>query len=584
MARFTDDWLRELLSRNSILDVIGQYIPLTKKGATYWATCPWHPDRNPSFSVTPGKEMFYCYSCKRGGSVIQFIMEQEKVTFMEAVEMLAARCGMEIPEPADDADYKKTKERQKHLYAMMREAALYYHNVLKTPQGKAGLDYLKRRGAQSQIVPFGLGYAPDSFDSIIRHLKSKGYTEKDILDGGLAKKKENRIYDTFRGRVMFPIMNVTGDVIGFGGRIMDQGEPKYLNSQETVIFNKRRNLYALSSVKKNRNLKSILLVEGYMDVIGLASYGIKSAVASLGTSFTKEQARLLKRYTEKVYLSYDGDPPGINAALKAVDILQAEGLQAMVILLPGGQDPDEFIREHGREAFYAQAEKAMPATMFKLSRIRADYDLTKPDDAVQYSTKAVELIGTLKNEIEKERYIRMIAEETGFSETGLYAQLGGEPQKMYNIPKNEINLSKIKPDAESKFISFLLENPEFCERTSVKAADFETELYKEIYSQINLQIKRGILVSSAEIVSVFAGKYARTPEYERLMASAETMPIGNKDDYAAGLVLSMKKNRLLREKQELMQKMDKLATAERIEALKRVDEIGRELRNMMGRQ
>lgn len=584
MARFSDDWLRELLSRNSILDVIGQYIPLTKKGATYWATCPWHPDRNPSFSVTPGKEMFYCYSCKRGGSVIQFIMEQEKVTFMEAVEMLAARCGMEMPEPTDNDDYKKNKERQKHLYAMMREAALYYHNVLKTPQGKVGLDYLKKRGAQSQIVPFGLGYAPDSFDSIIKHLKSKGYTEKDILDGGLAKKKENRIYDTFRGRVMFPIMNVTGDVIAFGGRIMDQGEPKYLNSQETVIFNKRRNLYALSSVKKNRNLKSILLVEGYMDVIGLASYGIKSAVASLGTSFTKEQARLLKRYTEKVYLSYDGDPPGINAALKAVDILQAEGLQAMVILLPGGQDPDEFIREHGREAFYAQAEKAMPATMFKLSRIRADYDLTKPDDAVRYSTKAVELIGTLKNEIEKERYIKLIAQETGFSETGLYAQLGGEPKQMYNIPNKEINLSKIKPDAESKFISFLLDHPEFCERTSVKEADFETELYKEIYSQINLQIKKGILVSSAEIVSVFAEKYAKTPEYERLMASAETMPIGNKDEYAAGLVLSMKKNRLLREKQELMQKMDGLAAKERIDTIKRIDEIGKELRNMMGRQ
>lgn len=582
MARFSDEWLRELLARNSITDVIGQYLPLTRKGATYWAKCPWHPDSNPSFSVTPAKEMFYCYSCKRGGSVIQFIMEQEKVTFVEAVEILAARVGMEIPEPENDENYRRTRARQKHLYAMMREAAFYYHNNLKLPEGKPGLDYLKRRGAQTQIVPFGLGYALDGFDGVIRHLKSKGYTEKDILDGGLAKKKENHIYDTFRGRVMFPIMNVTGDVIGFGGRIMDQGEPKYLNSQETVIFNKRKNLYALSSVKKQRGLKSILLVEGYMDVIGLASFGIKSAVASLGTSFTKEQARLLKRYTEKVYLSYDGDPPGINAALKAVDILQAEGLQALVIVLPGGQDPDEYVRAHGAAAFYEQAKKALPAVMFKLARIKAEYDISNPDDAVQYSTKAVELIKGLPNKIERERYIRLVAEETGFSESGLYAQLGTEPQERYNLPQNEIKLSKIKPSAESELISFLLENPDFAARCEIKDEDFGTDLYKNIYLHIKMQINKGILVSSAEIVSVFAEKYGKTPELERLLASGNSKLIGNKDEYVSGLVLAMKKNRLLQKKQELMEQMNSLGTAERIEAIRKIDEISKELHLLTG--
>ena len=584
MARFSDDWLRELLARNSVVDVIGQYLPLTKKGATYWSKCPWHPDSNPSFSVTPAKEMFYCFSCKRGGSVIQFIMEQEKLSYIEAVEFLAARVGMEIPEPENDENYRRVKDRQKHLYAMMREAALYYHNNLKKPEGKVGLDYLKRRGAESQIVPFGLGYAVDSFDGVIRHLKSKGYTDKDIVDGGLAKKKEKHIYDTFRGRVMFPIMNVTGDVIGFGGRIMDKGEPKYLNSQETVIFNKRKNLYALSSVKKQRNLKSILLVEGYMDVIGLASFGIKSAVASLGTSFTKEQARLLKRYTDKVYLSYDGDTPGINAALKAVDILQAEGLQALVIVLPGGQDPDEFVRAHGAAAFYEQAKKALPATMFKLSRIKAEYDISQPDDAVQYSTKAVELIGKLTNEIEKERYIRLVAQETGFSEAGLFAQLGMESKEMYTVPQNEIKLTQIKQDAESEFLSFLLENPDFSVRCDVSEEDFATEIYKNIFLHIKMQIKKGILVTSAEIISVFAEKFGRTPELERLMAGNHEKLIGNKDEYAAGLVLTMKKNRLLKQKQELMNRMNSLSTAERIETIRKIDEISKELHAMTGRQ
>jgi len=467
---------------------------------------------------------------------------------------------------------------------MMREAALYYHENLKKPEGKAGLEYLQRRGAQSQIVPFGLGYAVESFDGVIKHLKSKGYTEKDILDGGLAKKKEKHIYDTFRGRVMFPIMNVTGDVIGFGGRIMDKGEPKYLNSQETVIFNKRKNLYALSSVKKQRNLKSILLVEGYMDVIGLASFGIKSAVASLGTSFTKEQARLLKRYTEKVYLSYDGDPPGINAALKAVDILQAEGLQALVILLPGGQDPDEFVRANGAAAFYEQAKKAMPATMFKLSRIKAEYDISQPDDAVQYSTKAVELIGKLSNTIERERYIKLVAEETGFSESGLYAQLGMESKEMYNVPNNEIKLTKIKQDAESKFISFLLANPDYADRFDLKKDDFSAELYGEIYLYIKMQIKKGFLITGAEIISVFAEKYGKTSELEKILASGEEEFLGRKEDYAAGLVLGMKKNRLLQQKQDLMNRMNELNAAERIEAIRKVDEISKELRALTGMQ
>ena len=581
MPRFSEEWLRELLSKNDIADVIGSYLPLQKKGATLWAKCPWHADSNPSFSVTPAKEMFYCYSCKKGGSVIQFIMEMERLSYVEAVEFLAARAGMEVPAAKEDGDYKKRREYEKKLYEVTRAAARHFHDNLKTPEGSAGLEYLKKRGVSSQIAPFGLGYSMDSFSDMTDFLTSRGFGMKEIVDAGLAKKGDHGYYDTFRGRVMFPIISVTGEVIGFGGRIMEKGEPKYLNSPETMIFNKRRNLYALNSVKKKRGLKSILLVEGYMDVIGLAAAGITSAVASLGTSLTKEQARLLKRFTERVYLSYDGDEPGMNAALKGVDILSAEGLEVYVVMLPGGQDPDEYVKANGKDAFYAQSKKAVAGTAFKLMRLKAGYDITDPDQAVKYCTKAVELIKGLNNEIEKERYIRLLAKETGLSSESIFAQLGTALKERYNIPAKEQNLIKTRADAEAMLTALILEAPELTAKLEdIDESDFANENYKKIFFFADSQIKKGIPVTGGEIVSEFAG----LKELETLSASDNISDPSGREEAARGLAVRMKISSLSRKKDMLLKEMGAMDTAERLKTLKTIDEITKKMRSYMGKK
>lgn len=586
MPGFSEEWLRELLMKNEIVDVVGSYLPLVKKGASYWATCPWHPDSNPSFCVTPAKEMFYCFSCKRGGSVVNFIMEQEKLNYREAVEFLAQRVGMEVPQGQDRGDYKKRKEQEQRLFALMKEAARFYHDCLKRPEGQQALAYLKDRGAASQIVPFGLGYAPDSFDATTKYLTGKGYALKDILDAGLAKKGERGVYDTFRGRVMFPIINVVGNVIGFGGRVLGKGEPKYLNSPETVIFNKRRNLYALNAVKKRRDLKSILLVEGYMDVIGLASFGVCAAVASLGTSLTKEQARLLKRYTDKVYLSYDGDVPGLNAALKATDILTAEGLQVFVMVLPEGKDPDEYVRQEGAKAFYAQAKKAMPAVMFKLSRIRESYNLRDPDETVQYCTKAVEILKSLENELEKERYVKFLARETGISETSITAQMGMRPKERYIIPKNETKWSKEKTSSEDQLLSMLIENPELSDRLAeLEAEDFVDPAGRQIFLFIQAQRKKGISVSSAEIISKFAGQAdIGKGLMENLARAGGEETIGHSEEFAHGLAVQMRIKRLNRQKADMLRELDGLDAHERANKLRTIQHIGSEIAKLTGKK
>ena len=375
MARFTDEWLQELLNKNDIVDVIGGYLPLSKRGANYWAKCPWHNETRPSFSVTPSKQMFYCFSCRKGGSVINFIMEYEKVSYREAVQKLAERVGMQMPESSYDPNYKKNEAHKLRLKQLMVDTAHYFHDNLKKPAGQSGLSYLNQRGIISQVNKFGLGYALPEFDDLVKFLKKKGYTVKEMLDSGVAKQKGPRLYDTFRDRVMFPILDVTGSVIAFGGRIISEGDPKYLNSPETALFNKRKNLYNLFRVKKERDLKAIILAEGYMDIVSLAAAGINVAVASLGTALSDDQARLIKRFVSKVYLNYDGDDPGIKAALRACDILQKSGLSVFVIRLPEGMDPDELIKKYGVKKYYEYVKSAVPAFEFKLNMLKRNFDL-----------------------------------------------------------------------------------------------------------------------------------------------------------------------------------------------------------------
>ncbi|MBR6239171.1 MAG: DNA primase [Clostridia bacterium] len=357
MARFTEEWMSNLLSKNNIVDVVSDYVSLTRKGSRYWASCPFHNERNASFTVTPDRDMFYCFSCKKGGNVINFIMEIEHLDYSGAVAFLADRAGIAMPEDVSDDNWAERKAYRKKLQEMMREAALYFNNNLRDEDGRPGLDYIRKRGLEKMISRFGLGYAKDSFQDLKNHLLEKGYTLREMMDAFLVRQNGGNTYDIFRNRVIIPIINQYGDVIAFGGRVIGDGEPKYLNSSDTVIFNKRYNLFGLNIIRKSRDLDSIILTEGYMDVIALSSAGISNSVASLGTSLTREQAKLIKRYSENVYISYDGDMPGLNAAVRAIDILEAEQINVKVVYLPDDLDPDDYIKQYGRDAYLERLKR-----------------------------------------------------------------------------------------------------------------------------------------------------------------------------------------------------------------------------------
>lgn len=492
---FPESWLSELKNRNDIVSVVDSYVRLTKKGGRYWACCPFHHEKTASFSVTPDKQIFYCFSCKKGGDVIKFVMEMDRLTYPEAVEVLAQRVGMSVPAQTKDDEDKR--EYKKRLCQVMKDAAKFYYATLNSEEGKVCLDYLTRRGLEPVIKKLGLGYSPSDFERTIKHMTSLGYTHKELIDCGLAKQKDGRVYDTFRGRAMFPIMNVMGEIIAFGGRVIGEGEPKYLNSSETLIFNKRKNLYALNIVKSQKQIKSILLLEGYADVASLLAEGIGSAVASLGTAFTREQARLIKRYSTNVYLCYDGDDAGVSAALRACPILEAEGLSVKVIELPEKLDPDDFVRKYGKTRFYELAAGAKLAFAFKLSRISAEFDLKSPDGKIGYCNAAIAEIAKIENSVVAEMYTRQVSRETGISESSLNAQISGDMNK---TPLKVAKFPNVNISGEKELIVMLLANPELSGIVDIKPDDFSIQLYREIFIFLKLQTKKGVLTSVDELL------------------------------------------------------------------------------------
>ena len=578
MARFSEEWLAQLLDKNDIADVIGEYVHLEKKGTRLWAACPWHAERNPSFCVTPEKQMFYCFSCKKGGSVINFIMEQEKMNYLEAVQFLAERVGMEMPEVQNDEAYQKKKAYTKRLQEMMKDLALHYHENLLQPEGKIAREYLKKRKISNVIRTYGLGFAKDTYDDAYRFLSAKGYSLREMMDAGVVRSKEGKNYDFFRNRVMFPIQNAFGDVIAFGGRVMDQGEPKYLNSGETYLFNKRYHLYALNQVRKKRDLKSIVLTEGYMDVVGLRAVGVDNVVASLGTALTKEQTRLIKKYTNRVYLCYDGDGAGIHASLRAIDLLQAEGLKTSVIVMPDGLDPDDFAKAYGKEAFLALMKESITGMEFKLKILRSEYNMEEPDQVVEYATKAVELVGGLENEIEKERYIRQISNDTKLSEQSLLRQMGKKnPSEMHTFVVNDRELIKKEVSEEEKLIALLMERPYLVQKNAqLFEGIFQQELHKKIFFYIFDEIKKGVLPTCAELLSVFSANSGQLAE-----ALHQEIPEGTSaEDYAETLVKRVKISRLKEEREQLIGEMQKMDAAQRKEAMKQVSALNVQLHRM----
>ena len=407
---YPEELVEEIRSKNDIVDVISSYVRLQKKGSSYFGLCPFHNEKSPSFSVSRQKQMYYCFGCGAGGNVFTFLMEYENYSFVEALKYLADRAGVELPEPEYSGEAKKRADTKAILLEINKAAAQYFYVQLLRPQGGHALTYLKdRKLSDDTIKAFGLGYSNKYSDDLYKYLKSKGYKDDMISQAGLISIDEKYgVHDKFWNRVMFPIMDVNSRVIGFGGRVMGDAKPKYLNSPETIIFDKSRNLYGLNRARKSRK-PYFLLCEGYMDVISLHQAGFTNAVASLGTALTPGHAALIKRYVNEVYLTYDSDEAGTKAALRAGPILREVGITAKIIRMEPYKDPDEFIKNLGAEAFEERIQKARNGFMFSLEILERDYDMTSPEGRTDFMKEAARKLTEFDEEIERNNYIDAVA-------------------------------------------------------------------------------------------------------------------------------------------------------------------------------
>ncbi len=510
---FPDAWLDELLAKNDIVSVVSSYVELRPKGRRLWGLCPLHGEKTPSFSVSPDKQMFYCFGCHAGGTVIQFIMQMERMSFVEAVKLLANRAGMELPENADDTAMQRERAYKERLYAACKAAARFYMETLLGPDGAPGRAYLAGRGLTSESVKrFGIGYAPAAWDALKTHLLAAGFTQQELLDAGLLvhNTEKNSVYDAYRNRVIFPIIGASGRVLGFGARVLNDDKPKYINTGDTPIYNKRNNLYGLY-LQKGRRCADLVMVEGYTDVIGLFEAGITNAVASLGTALTVQQARLLKRYTQLVYIAYDGDAAGQNATIRGLDILSHEGIDVRVIVFPDAQDPDEFIRTHGREAFDALKDHALSLNAFKLESMARGYRLTDENDRERYAKEACRFIASLQP-VEQGRYYAQLAKKTGYPVEALQAQgAAGSPLETAPVrrsPGTRRAAAPAEEDARTRAENaLLLAMAQSREATLAAVSDGAAELFSDD--------ARSLL--AAEIIAAYAADTA--PNCARIIAA-----------------------------------------------------------------
>ena len=515
MPYYSDDLIEEVRSRNDIVDVISQYVHLQKKGSSYFGLCPFHNEKTPSFSVTPSKQMYYCFGCGAGGNVFTFLMEYENFTFGEAMEALAQRAGVQLPERQMSGEARREADRRGRLLEINREAARYFYMLLRSEKGKAAYRYFSGRGLSPETMQkFGLGYSDKYRDDLYRYLRSKGYEDGILKDSGLVTIDERRGgYDKFWNRAMFPIMDANSKVIAFGGRVMGEGEPKYLNSPETPVFNKSRTLYGLHLARKTRR-PQMILCEGYMDVIALHQAGFDNAVASLGTALTEGHAGILRRYTKEVYLSYDSDGAGQKAALRAIPILRDAGITCKVINMSPHKDPDEFIKALGPEAYEERIARAENSFMYTLRMREKDFDLRDPEGKTAFYREAARMILEFPDELERDNYIEAVAAhyQVGFDHLRQMVRKVGtaggisarrEPLK---TGKNE---RKKREDGREKsqrlLLTWLVEQPKLFRTISayLSPSDFTEGVYRKVAEELFRQMKEEGQPNPGRIVTMF---------------------------------------------------------------------------------
>ena len=511
---YPEELIEEVRTRNDIVEVISGYVRLQKKGSNYFGLCPFHNEKSPSFSVSPGKQMYYCFGCGAGGNVITFLMEYENQTFPEAVRTLAQRAGIALPEADDSKEARQADSRRAKLLEINKEAAKYFYYQLRTERGSVGMEYLRKRKLSDETMNhFGLGYANKYSNDLIQYLKSKGYSEDLIRDAGLCNVDEKHgMYDKFWNRVMFPIQDINHRVIGFGGRVMGDGKPKYLNSPETEIFDKSRNLYGLNFARTSRK-GNVILCEGYMDVIAMHQAGFTQAVASLGTAFTSGQAILLRRYANEILLSYDSDGAGVNAALRAIGILKEAGMTGRVINLEPYKDPDEFIKALGGEEFQKRLDHAENSFFFELRQLQKNYDLSDPEQKTAFHREIARKLCTFSEEVERENYIEAVAQKyhIGFENlrrlVGTYAAQTGLAQPVIRpksgVQKKNTAAEGIK-NSQKLLLTWLVEQPQLYRQISkyISPKDFTEGLYEKVADRLFEELEQGN-INPASIISMF---------------------------------------------------------------------------------
>lgn len=511
---YSDELIEEVRMKNDIVDVISGYVRLQKKGSSYFGLCPFHNEKSPSFSVSRQKQMYYCFGCGAGGNVFTFLMEYENLTFVEAVQMLAERAGVELPVMEYSREAKERADLKSILLEINKVAAQYFYVQLKSEQGRVGYTYLKNRGlSDDTIKAFGLGYSNKYSNDLYQYLKSKGYSEEQIRQAGLISSDEkNGVYDKFWNRVMFPIMDVNSRVIGFGGRVMGDAKPKYLNSPETPVFDKSRNLYGLNRARSSKK-PYFLLCEGYMDVIALHQAGFTNAVASLGTALTPGHASLIKRYVQEVYLTYDSDEAGTRAALRGIPILKAAGISAKVIRMDPYKDPDEFIQNLGSEEFEKRIANARNGFMFSLEILQREYDMDSPEGKTAFFRETARKLTGFEDELERNNYIEAVAKEYRVSSESLQklvtkTAISDGLAKPVDRPKSPTEKMVKKEDghltSQKILLTWMIEDRRLFSTISqyIHPEDFTEELYKTVAELLYEQYAEGEL-NPAKILNHF---------------------------------------------------------------------------------
>ena len=585
MPYYSDDLIEEVRSRNDIVDVISQYVHLQKKGSSYFGLCPFHNEKTPSFSVTPSKQMYYCFGCGAGGNVFTFLMEYENFTFGEAMEALAQRAGVQLPERQMSGEARREADRRGRLLEINREAARYFYMLLRSEKGKAAYRYFSGRGLSPETMQkFGLGYSDKYRDDLYRYLRSKGYEDGILKDSGLVTIDERRGgYDKFWNRAMFPIMDANSKVIALGGRVMGEGEPKYLNSPDTPVFNKSRTLYGLHLARKTRR-PQMILCEGYMDVIALHQAGFDNAVASLGTALTEGHAGILRRYTKEVYLSYDSDGAGQKAALRAIPILRDAGITCKVINMSPHKDPDEFIKALGPEAYEERIARAENSFMYTLRMREKDFDLRDPEGKTAFYREAARMILEFPDELERDNYIEAVAAhyQVGFDHLRQMVRKVGtaggisarrEPLK---TGKNE---RKKREDGREKsqrlLLTWLVEQPKLFRTISayLSPSDFTEGVYRKVAEELFRQMKEEGQPNPGRIVTMFDSEEDQRTVAQICNASAGEM------ESSADMEKALKET-ILRIRQGSLEEERKALDPTDMEGLKRMIEHKRLLQEL----